>query len=377
MVADHDQPAIGATGQNAIAVFFPPRDGRRPQTLIRHAPNYTGDGALLSSLTLRMCVQPNGSRHCIKLNTNGAHGSGEPNEPAGAPRLLSLFDAAVAAAHPDVCLPAHLPASAERRPAHRRRRRQGGRCHGGGCRASLSRAGRARPRHRASRPHRTAPPRPCAASSRACIGIVAARHPTPDAGGVRGSRADARAGTHGDRATIWCSCCLSGGASSLWAAPAAGLDLAAKTALTRGLLKSGADIYEMNTVRRHISRIKGGRLQEGDAGAHADACHLRCAGRRPRNHRFGADRSRSDHAGGRARRARPPRRRACGRWVSTMPAAVDADLGRSGQRDAQARRSRLRQRRVPHHRHAGRRACRRGRAWPGAPATRWSTSATP
>ena len=55
---------------------------------------------------------------------------------------------------------------------------------------------------------------------------------------------------------------LSGGASALWAAPVAGLDLAAKTALTRGLLKSGADIHEMNTVRRHISRIKGGRLRK-------------------------------------------------------------------------------------------------------------------
>ena len=55
---------------------------------------------------------------------------------------------------------------------------------------------------------------------------------------------------------------LSGGASSLWAAPAAGLDLATKTALTRGLLKCGADIHEMNTVRRHISRIKGGRLRK-------------------------------------------------------------------------------------------------------------------
>jgi hydroxypyruvate reductase len=55
---------------------------------------------------------------------------------------------------------------------------------------------------------------------------------------------------------------LSGGASALWAAPAAGLDLAGKTALTRGLLKSGADIYEMNLVRRHVSRIKGGRLRK-------------------------------------------------------------------------------------------------------------------
>jgi len=55
---------------------------------------------------------------------------------------------------------------------------------------------------------------------------------------------------------------LSGGASALWAAPAAGLDLAGKTVLTRGLLKSGADIHEMNLVRRHVSRIKGGRLRK-------------------------------------------------------------------------------------------------------------------
>ena len=60
---------------------------------------------------------------------------------------------------------------------------------------------------------------------------------------------------------------LSGGASSLWALPADGVDLAAKTALTRGLLKSGADIHEMNTVRRHLSRIKGGRLARAAGGA--------------------------------------------------------------------------------------------------------------
>ncbi len=60
---------------------------------------------------------------------------------------------------------------------------------------------------------------------------------------------------------------LSGGASALWAAPAAGLTLAEKTALTRGLLKSGADIHEMNAVRRHLSRIKGGRLRAAAANA--------------------------------------------------------------------------------------------------------------
>jgi len=45
--------------------------------------------------------------------------------------------------------------------------------------------------------------------------------------------------------------------SALWAAPAPGLDIASKTALTRGLLKCGADIHEMNTGGRHLlTRIK-------------------------------------------------------------------------------------------------------------------------
>jgi hydroxypyruvate reductase len=89
--------------------------------------------------------------------------------------------------------------------------------------------------------------------------IVEARHPTPDASSVvAADRALACAAAAGSDDLILVL--LSGGASSLWSAPAAGVDLEAKTALTRGLLKSGADIHEMNTVRRHLSRIKGGRL---------------------------------------------------------------------------------------------------------------------
>jgi hydroxypyruvate reductase len=53
---------------------------------------------------------------------------------------------------------------------------------------------------------------------------------------------------------------LSGGASANWIAPAAGLTLAEKQAVNRALLKSGAAISEINTVRKHLSRIKGGRL---------------------------------------------------------------------------------------------------------------------
>ena len=53
---------------------------------------------------------------------------------------------------------------------------------------------------------------------------------------------------------------LSGGASANWIAPAEGLSFADKQAVTRALLRSGANIGEINTVRKHLSRIKGGRL---------------------------------------------------------------------------------------------------------------------
>ena len=93
------------------------------------------------------------------------------------------------------------------------------------------------------------------------IEIFSAQHPTPDEASVAAaSRALELAGQA--NASDLVLVLLSGGASSLWAAPVEGIDLAAKTALTRGLLKCGADIHEMNTVRRHISRIKGGRLRK-------------------------------------------------------------------------------------------------------------------
>ena len=94
-----------------------------------------GTGAPLSSLTLSRALQPNGGRHCINWTRTGHYGRGDRTTPTDARTLLALFDAAVAAAHPDVCLPAHLPPPPERRPAHRRRRRQGGRRHGGRRRA--------------------------------------------------------------------------------------------------------------------------------------------------------------------------------------------------------------------------------------------------
>ena len=73
---------------------------------------------------------------------------------------------------------------------------------------------------------------------------------------------------------------MSGGASANWIAPAHGLSLAEKQAVTKALLRSGAAIDEMNTVRKHLSRIKGGRLAaraRPRSGRHAR--DLRRAGR--------------------------------------------------------------------------------------------------
>jgi hydroxypyruvate reductase len=53
---------------------------------------------------------------------------------------------------------------------------------------------------------------------------------------------------------------LSGGASANWIAPAPGLELVDKRTTTKALLRSGASIGEINTVRKHLSRVKGGRL---------------------------------------------------------------------------------------------------------------------
>ncbi len=57
-----------------------------------------------------------------------------------------------------------------------------------------------------------------------------------------------------------CLCLISGGGSALLPAPAVGISLAEKLAVTRFLSSAGANIQELNTVRKHLSRIKGGRL---------------------------------------------------------------------------------------------------------------------
>ncbi len=89
--------------------------------------------------------------------------------------------------------------------------------------------------------------------------MIEAGHPVPDQSSVRGAQAVAdlaRQATARDLVL----CLLSGGGSALLTLPVPGLTLADLQALTDALLRSGATINELNTVRKHWSRIKGGRL---------------------------------------------------------------------------------------------------------------------
>jgi hydroxypyruvate reductase len=93
------------------------------------------------------------------------------------------------------------------------------------------------------------------------VRLVEAAHPVPDVAGLAAT-AQTLALADSAGAEDLVLVLVSGGASANWIAPAAGLSLADKQAVTRGLLASGASIVEMNTVRKHLSRIKGGRLAQ-------------------------------------------------------------------------------------------------------------------
>lgn len=166
--------------------------------------------------------------------------------------LRAAFDAAVAAVHPDFCLPPHLPPV----PA--------GRLVVIGAGKGAAAMAVATERHYAGKPGwdsvtgavvtRTGFGLP---TSR--IAVMEASHPVPDAAGERAAqRALAAAKSAGPDDLVLCLLC--GGASALWPLPVAGIDLAAKQRLTRLLLRSGAPIGEINCVRKHLSQIKGGKL---------------------------------------------------------------------------------------------------------------------
>ena len=101
------------------------------------------------------------------------------------------------------------------------------------------------------------PPRPEGLKQR--IAIVEASHPVPDAAGMDAASNILRL-AQGLGADDLVLCLISGGGSALLTLPAEGLSLAEKQGINRALLESGASISEMNCVRKHLSRIKGGRL---------------------------------------------------------------------------------------------------------------------
>jgi hydroxypyruvate reductase len=177
------------------------------------------------------------------------------------PLLRAIFDAAVAAAHPDRVLAAHLPPPPRGRII----------CLAAGKGAAAMAA--AAERHyldklglEPSRLVGVATTRHGHRVPTRVIEVIEAGHPMPDAAGVRGAEASlalAATATPDDLLLVL----LSGGGSANWIAPAEGLTLAQKQQATQALLRSGAPIGEVNAVRKHLSRIKGGRLAR--AGQHA------------------------------------------------------------------------------------------------------------
>ena len=93
------------------------------------------------------------------------------------------------------------------------------------------------------------------------ISVTEAGHPIPDEAGVIGSRRilDLLDGA-GERDLVLCV--ISGGGSALLPLPGDGISLTDKQKTTQALLDCGADIHQINTIRKHISGIKGGRLAE-------------------------------------------------------------------------------------------------------------------
>ncbi|CAN7262530.1 glycerate kinase [Acidovorax sp. LjRoot74] len=114
-----------------------------------------------------------------------------------------------------------------------------------------------------TRYHHT-PPRPAGLPQR--IEVVEAAHPVPDAAGLAAAER-ILALTQGLTENDLVLCLISGGGSALLTLPADGLTLEDKQRINKALLESGAAIDEMNCVRKHLSRIKGGRLAAACAPA--------------------------------------------------------------------------------------------------------------
>jgi glycerate 2-kinase len=182
------------------------------------------------------------------------------------PLLRKIFDAAVAAAHPDGILGVHLPPAPKGRVI----------CLAAGKAAAAMAA--AAERHyldafelEPSRLVGLATTRHGHGVATRRIKVIEAGHPVPDEAGLQGAD-DSLKLAHDATADDLLLVLLSGGGSANWIAPVDGVAFAQKQQVTRALLRSGAPIGEVNTVRKHLSRIKGGRLAR--AGKLADIVTL-------------------------------------------------------------------------------------------------------
>ncbi|WP_375573516.1 glycerate kinase [Ahrensia marina] len=160
--------------------------------------------------------------------------------------LRSLFDEAVRVADPMICVPAHLPPKPDGKllviGAGKASARMGealesvwGPCEG----LIITRYGYERPLQG--------------------VTLKSASHPVPDEAGLRATR-ELRALLNQANKDTFILALISGGGSSLMIEPAGDMTLEDKMAVNAALLTSGAPIDEMNVVRKHLSRIKGGQL---------------------------------------------------------------------------------------------------------------------
>lgn len=173
--------------------------------------------------------------------------------------LITLFETAVARAQPALCLPGRFPAW------------PGGRIIVIACGKAGAAMARAAEQHYApaiaeGRYAALAVTRHGYGLPLAHTTLIEAGHPVPDDDSLRAAEAalDLAGGAGANDLVL---VLLSGGASALCAAPVPGLSLSDKQALTQALLRSGATINQINCVRKHLSRFKGGRLAAAAAPA--------------------------------------------------------------------------------------------------------------
>ncbi|GGK25833.1 glycerate kinase type-2 family protein [Salinarimonas ramus] len=181
---------------------------------------------------------------------------------AAAERILA---AAIARAHPAICLPPRLPAPpADGRIVVLATGKAG---------ASMAAAAAAHYAQAGVSPERIVGLAVCRHGYGAEAGpirVVEAGHPVPDEAGVAATRETLRLAESAGADDLVLAL-ISGGGSANWIAPAGDLTLAEKQAITKALLRSGATIGEINCVRKRLSRIKGGRLAALAAPARLEA----------------------------------------------------------------------------------------------------------